>query len=171
MSLIDQSYFEWLVSQITIPERNRHTFNELFLKLHHTEFFFTVSGDDNRVQDAIDLRTQFKQQVGTNIKFNNYCSILEIIVALSRTLEFVDSGKASDWAWCLIENLKLQFYYDPWDRDQNERVTEILDRFVWRRYQRNGRGGLFPLVFAKEDQRKVELWYQLNAYINENSNL
>ena len=28
-------------------------------------------------------------------------------------------------------------------------------------------GGLFPLKFVKQDQRFVELWYQLNAYILE----
>ena len=37
-----------------------------------------------------------------------------------------------------------------------------------REYSDNGHGGLFPLKNPKKDQRKVEIWYQMTEYINEN---
>jgi hypothetical protein len=37
-----------------------------------------------------------------------------------------------------------------------------------RLYTTSGYGGLFPLEEPKEDQRKVEIWYQMMAYLGEN---
>jgi hypothetical protein len=28
-------------------------------------------------------------------------------------------------------------------------------------------GGFFPLTHPNDDQRKVEIWYQMNAYLDE----
>jgi hypothetical protein len=44
-------------------------------------------------------------------------------------------------------------------------VDEILERVIGRTYRPDGRGGFFPLRYAEKDQREVELWYQLNAYV------
>jgi hypothetical protein len=46
-------------------------------------------------------------------------------------------------------------------------IRERAERMVARGYDENGNGGLFPLKNPKEDQRKVEVWMQLNAYIIE----
>jgi hypothetical protein len=32
----------------------------------------------------------------------------------------------------------------------------------------NGTGGLFPLKMPKVNQRRVEIWYQMSAFIEEN---
>ena len=42
-----------------------------------------------------------------------------------------------------------------------------LDGFINRQYEANGEGGLFPLKGVCEDQREVEIWYQMNAYLYE----
>ncbi len=138
--------------------------------MHETEFFWTLSGDDNRVQDGMDLRVEFQHQFARGmpqLKFKPFVSILEVTIAVSRMLEFVAGGRAPEWAWKLIENLKLNHCYDRLTDDKVARVDDILEALVWRTYQSNGRGGYFPLIYPKEDQTKVEIWYQLNAYVNE----
>jgi hypothetical protein len=46
-------------------------------------------------------------------------------------------------------------------------VEEILYALIWRTYDPDGVGGFFPLAWPKEDQTKIEIWYQMNAYAKE----
>ena len=168
----DEPYYEWLISQIEFPINFRETFDELLHRLHETEFVWTISGDDNRIQDGKDLRTDFRYKFDMpndfpELEFKPFVSVLEIIIAVSRILEFVAGGQAPGWAWRLIDNLGLNHFYDPLDAEKISAVDEILATLIWRTYDRNGKGGFFPLLFPEEDQTKVEIWYQLNAYINE----
>jgi hypothetical protein len=168
----DEPYYEWLISQIEFPINFRETFDELLHRLHETEFVWTIPGDDNRVQDGKDLRTDFRYKVDMpndfpELEFKPFVSVLEIIIAVSRILEFVAGGQAPGWAWRLIDNLGLNHFYDPLDAEKISAVDETLATLIWRTYDRNGKGGFFPLLFPEEDQTKVEIWYQLNAYINE----
>ena len=48
-----------------------------------------------------------------------------------------------------------------------QEVDDVLETVIWRNYQANGHGGLFPLKNAKRDQTKVEIWYQLAAYLQQ----
>jgi hypothetical protein len=45
-------------------------------------------------------------------------------------------------------------------------VTEVIDRFINRKYEPNGKGGLFTIRNVKEDLRDVEIWYQMCWYLN-----
>lgn len=172
-NLNDQKYFEWLVAQIEIPEVNTHTYNELFVRMHETEFVWTVPGDDNRVQDARDLRPQFLEDMhagkALRKKFGSFVSVLEVLIALSRKVAFTAGGYPEFWAWQLIENLRLDKAYDPLTEGTMNKVDSILETLIWRTYQRDGKGGFFPLSpdWVGEDQNKVEIWHQMNAYVNE----
>jgi hypothetical protein len=44
-------------------------------------------------------------------------------------------------------------------------IDDILTRLIERTYKPNGEGGFFPLPQTDEDQTKVEIWYQMSAYI------
>lgn len=167
MNLVDQPYYEWLISQIHFPRNFNKTFDQLLDRLHRVEFVWIVDGDDNRIQDAKDLRTEFMRKYSFDLEFKSYVSVLEIIIAVSRILEFIAGGEAPDWAWRLIDNLRLNNYYDPLTKRKRREIDDILEAFIWRTYERNGQGGFFPLIFPEEDQTKVEIWYQLNAYVKE----
>lgn len=170
MTLIDKPYFEWLISQIEFPRTFKKTFDELLVNLHQVEFVWIIDGDDNRVQDARDLRLEFANKSADyfhELEFNSYVSVLEVIIAVSRILEFVAGGQAQGWAWRLMDNLGLNLFYDPLTKNKQNRLNEILENLIWRTYERNGRGGFFPLISPEEDQTKVEIWYQLNAYVKE----
>ena len=59
--------------------------------------------------------------------------------------------------------------YDPISKRKSIKIDDILDTLIWRTYEYDGIGGFFPLTNAEEDQTKVEIWYQMAAYINEHT--
>lgn len=162
MNPADYEYYEWLVSQIDIP--NDKTYKDLFELMHNYGFVWTVPNDDNRVQDGLDLRTEFLDGTRKHIEREGV-SMLEILVSLSRRVAFTAGGEAPKWAWRLLKNLRLTKSYDP--LADPSRVMDILEAVVWRTYRRDGYGGFFPLRDPHDDQTKVEIWYQLNAYVIE----
>lgn len=161
---VDYEYYQWLISEIAIP--GNKSYNDMFERMHNLEFVWIVPNDDNRVQDGLDLRVQFQNEVRDKVNLDGV-TILEVLVALSRRVAFTGGGDAPTWAWKLIKNLGLHKASDPLIGLKATRVEEILYDLVWRTYDRNGRGGFFPLKHSLEDQTKVEIWYQMNAYVNE----
>jgi hypothetical protein len=101
------------------------------------------------------------------------CSVLEMLIALSRWLFFeTDTGEPRDWFWHMIENLGLtadRCNDKIYDNLLREEIDSTLNRLIMRTYSPSGQGGLFPLSHERQDQRHVELWYQLNAYLLENN--
>lgn len=157
----DYDYYEWLISQIAIP--NGKSYTGLFEIMHNTEFFWTVPNDDNRIQDALDLRTHFLNGKNETINLAG-ATLLEILISLSQRVAFIASGSPRKWAWKLLKNLRLTQKSDPLTDEDIVRINNVLDALVWRTYQKDGRGGFFPLKFPEEDQTKVEIWYQMNKY-------
>jgi hypothetical protein len=139
-------------------------------RLYIKEFVWIVPNDDNRLEDGRDLRYEFIEQQGLQDVDDCWsrlgCSMLELLVGLSRRLAFEAEGEPCDWFWHLVENIGLVQYTDN-VRLPAAYIDEILDRVIFRTYRKNGQGGLFPLKRADEDQREIELWYQLSAYVLE----
>lgn len=163
-SQVDYDYFEWLISQVDI--RTNHTYTYVFERMHNLEFVWTVPNDDNRVQDAIDLRLEFLDHASGHLNLAG-ATLLEVLISVSRRCEFTAGGDAYLWAWRLLKNLGLTKIPDPVDDEGAQKIDDILYALVWRTYDYNGKGGFFPLKYPKEDQTKVEIWYQLNAYVME----
>lgn len=166
---LDDLYLSWLYDQVGgVRVRNKsRTYWDLFYQMYNKQFIWIVPNDDNRVQDGLDLRYEWllDSDIPQPPEWTNQgCSFLEMLVALSRRLAFEGEGHPSTWFWHLIDNLGL---HECTDRPKyNQRmVDEILDSVIWRTYEPNGRGGLFPLRYPKHDQRDVELWYQMSEYL------
>lgn len=164
MRTIDYEYYEWLISQIDFPKHNSYL--GLFERMHNFEFVWVVPRDDNRIQDAKELRQQFQDGASSSVDLDG-ATVLEIVVSLSRRLAFIGGGREEAWAWKLIKNLHLHKCTDPLNEFKTQRIDDILYALVWRTYERNGDGGFFPLKNPVEDQTKVEIWNQLNAYVIE----
>ena len=92
--------------------------------------------------------------------------MLEMLIGLSRRLSFEVERRPKWWFWHLLKNIGLENYSDDVPFTQQE-VDETLDAVIWRTYSPSGDGGLFPLDNPPTDQREVELWFQLNAYLLE----
>lgn len=169
---IDDAYLEWLYDQVgsvevTNPAR---TYWNILRQLYTKEFVWHVPNDDNRVEDGRDLRREFLEEQKILLQDPHWldlgCSMLELLIGLSRRLSFEAEGEPSEWFWHLMENIHLDKYNDRMRYDE-EKVDEILERIIWRTYKANGRGGLFPLERPAENQTRVELWYQMSAYLLE----
>lgn len=169
---LDDLYLEWLYSQVGSVKRTNPsaTYWKLLKLLFTKEFVWIVPNDDNRIEDGKDLRYEFLDELEIHTEDRDWlglgCSMLELFIGLSRRLAFDGDGLASDWFWELIDNLGLRSYNDR-AKIPEDQVDEILNRIIWRTYNYDGSGGLFPLKHAREDQRDVELWYQMNAYLIE----
>lgn len=174
---LDERYFKWLYGQVaSVKLKNpSRTYWSLLKALYTTEFVWLVPNDDNRLEDGRDLRYEFIDEVGVESPDPEWmafgCSLLEMLIGLSRRLVFEAEGKAgpSEWFWHMIENLGLGGFNDTYFKTERQMkyVEHVLTTVVWRHYGSDGHGGLFPLRKPHEDQRKVELWYQLSCYLSE----
>lgn len=170
---IEDVYFTWLTDRIDFDfgRSNGKTYVDLMHILHGTEFVWIVPNDDNRLEDAQALRNQFLDEAGItnpgNFLHHRPLSVLEVLLALSNRCAFNGGGTPPNWAWRLIENLELHNMSDPVTTRKKERIEDILETFIYRNYEPDGTGGLFPLTHPQEDQREVEIWYQMQQYLDE----
>ena len=136
-----------------------------------TEFVWFIPNDDNRIDDGRALRREFLYENGTHEHIGKEdfgpCSVLEVLIGISRRLAWLAGGAAEIWAWQLLDNLDLLRMSDPLSNRNLRKVDEILETLIWRTYSPDGTGGFFPLLHPEQDQTKVEIWYQMAAYINE----
>lgn len=159
----------------------KQTYSMLLEELHNTAFYSLIPNDENRCEDGTQLRENFLNEEGRQaLSFCDIgeCTMLEMLLALSFRLEFESmSGEwektPREWFWILVNNLGLSHCTNQTIEEVDERnvlddIDGILRRFLERGYERNGNGGLFPLKNAKKDQRRVEIWYQMSAYMLEN---
>lgn len=170
---LDELYFKWLYSQVENAKLKnpRGTYWRLLRVLHMKEFVWFVPNDDNRLEDGRQLRYDFVEEMHIHEADHHWmeigCSMLELLVAMAKRLEFEDGKEAGWWFGTMLRNIGLDDLNDATAWSEQD-VIDVLDTVIFRTYKPNGRGGLFPLRRPDTDQREVELWYQLNAYLLEN---
>lgn len=171
---LDELYMRWLYRQVASEHKRSllRSYWKLMRKLYTTEFVWFIANDDNRVEDGKALRTMFLDAEGVDADIVDAewleigCSFLEMLVALSHRLYFDTNTPARDWFWHMLTNLGLAMSNDKNPMEDDE-IDEILASVVFRTYEANGQGGLFPLRNPESDQREIEIWYQLSAYLGE----
>ena len=166
-------YFEWLCLEVGVGEDYWTMMGFLF----NREFTWSVANDDNRAADGIGLRDRFLAESGLGEEAYIYgpCSVLEMMVALAERMEtdiMYDpelGDRTAEWFWIMVTNLHLDRFDDgSIDQESGDKIRHILDVLVERSYFMNGTGGLFPLKKPTVNQRRVEIWYQMNSYLIEN---
>lgn len=168
---LDEMYFQWLYEQVRVTRRGSRTksYWSILRKLFTKEFVWIVPNDDNRVQDGRDLRYEFEESLGITADqewIDLGCSVLEMMIGVARRICF-ETGRDDRYCfWELMRNLDFAKFTDDKPIPEQE-VDEALDALVWRTYHPDGTGGLFPLTHPDHDQRLVEIWYQLQAYLLE----
>lgn len=173
---VNDNYFEWLYDYAC---GNRFSddisYRKLLTQLHSTEFRFIIAMDKNRYIDGLDLRQRFSIDQGFEDNYladciTGKCSVLEMMLALAIRCEetIMDDPRYGDrtgqWFWGMINSLGLGYMTDN-EFDEKE-FEFIINRFLDREYAPNGKGGLFTIKGIKKDLRKVEIWYQLNWYLD-----
>lgn len=181
---IKTDYFRWLCGLIEgITDDPRTSYRGLLYTLFAKDFYCFVANDANRSSDGIYLRQDYLESIGVNdeehhderVALNGPCRMLEMMVALAKRCEddiMYDPKKKDrtrDWFFVMIKNLGLDIYTDAnFNCESQEAINRVLDCVIERTYTEKGEGGLFPLKNPKRDQRKVEIWFQLAAWLDEN---
>lgn len=171
---INNEYFEWMYKKMFGESYSKElSYRKLLIHLHNVEFIFTIPKDQNRAEDGISLRYRFALINGYEDEYDYLdgpCSILEMMVALAIRCEenIMDDPNVGDrtgqWFWNMVVSLGLGHMTDiHYDR---RFVDEVLDKFLEREYEPNGKGGLFTIRNCGRDLRTVEIWYQLCWYLD-----
>ena len=172
-SSIKNEYFNWLTDFV-----HRNGFDELLEHLHFTKFRYSIERDQNRAKDGEGLRYRFAISRYSDDStdaivdiLRGQCSVLEMMVALAIRCEedFTDNpnvgDRTSQWFWSMVVSLGLGAMSDS--RIDHVLVDDVLNRFLDRDYEANGRGGLFTVRHCNYDMRNAEIWHQLCWYLDE----
>jgi hypothetical protein len=135
--------------------------------------------DTNRGNDGLQLRVDFQNEHGPWGSSTNRgpCSYLELLVGLAKRMSFLMHGEENShteyYFWRMIRNLDLTRCNDAkWNEMNGEFfVDDAVFRVNERCFCADGSGGLFPLRNYERDQRGVEIWYQMQAWLMENSDV
>lgn len=171
--MILNEYYNWLLNRIENPDRPIvREYTELLNALYCKRYEYRIARDSNRAIDGVDLRYEFGDIFGYSHHtidrwIYGQCSVLELMIALAARCENEISGNtdAHIWFWTMIESLNLEGmdnnHFEP------DYVDHALDDFMSGNYRKNGEGSLFTLKDTHRDMRKLELWYQMCAFLNE----
>lgn len=169
---LQHEYFEWIYSML-FGEDGSYT--RLLAELHRIPFRYSIPMDGNREADGINLRYRFGYELG----YEGYviakdldvlpCSVLEMMAALAVRCEEImertdNRNLTGEWFRNMLVSLGLADMNNA--RFDISMVYEIVSRFLDRGYSRNGKGGLFT-VARKCDMRTVEIWYQMQYWLDE----
>lgn len=166
-------YYEWLMSQVMYKDMKRagRDYSLLLECLHKAQFVPLLDKDRNRLDDGKYLRFIFGTESAYWDEIKGGCTFLEMLIGISIRInddifEIDDSASPARWFWMMMENCGLDKYTnDAWNEVE---VVDKIGDIINRCYEFDGNGGLFPLKNPKEDQRNVEIWYQMQSYILEN---
>ena len=176
---IQDAYFNWLCGLVHADGLD-HSFYRALDVLHSCIFHEIIKYDGNREGDGLKLRDEFalRQDFYTYEEIEDAlygrCTVLEMLIGLAKRIDEdvmyrPDESRMDRWFWEMFENLGLSDYPDEEWRDPMDEhsVERVVENFVERTFDYDGRGGLFPLREPKQDQRGVEIWYQMNSYLDE----
>lgn len=170
-------YVTWLSSRVDIYLTTGYI--RLMECLWDIPYVWQIDDDRNRAVDGNQLRTIYLQShkvVNRDqvFPFGDGCTVLEFLIALSGRCNDImyvpDKDQTGEFFWQIMSNLALDHCTDEsfgytWDVFY---VNECIGKILTRSYGTDGVGGLFPLRNPVEDQRNVPIWYQMNAFLNEN---
>lgn len=172
-------YFEWLFNLVCGKKYAKQiSYRKLLTHLHNIEFTYIIPMDVNRAEDGIDLRWRFVCSLETppdhyeNLlaDLDGPCSVFEMMVALAIRCEetIMDDpsigNRTGQWFWGMVVSLGLGGMADS--KFDRQFVDAIVSRFLSRKYEADGKGGLFTIRNCDRDLRDVEIWHQLCWYLD-----
>ena len=170
---VQMLYYDWLCAHIG---EKTGGYSKLLEYLYARDFTYIIPLDGNRAADGIDLRYNFGREksiadyIIASYLDHRPCSILEMMVALATRCEvhIMDNpeygNRTSQWFWEMVQNLGLSKMTDGRFRHGDD--ERIINRFLDREYGPDGSGGLFTVGSGHGDMRSVEIWYQMEWYLD-----
>jgi len=173
-------YFDWMCRKVCYfddgQDEDANPYDKLLRYLHSCTFVPIMEMDRNRRDDGIDMRYKFgyESDIEPEVIHDTVdvmpCSVFEMMVALSIRIEehIMTNDDIGDrtpkWFWSMIESLGLQHQTN--DNINYSYIAHTIQRFINRQYEPNGKGGLVTIPGCQEDLRDIEIWYQMQMYLN-----
>lgn len=171
---VKTGYFMWLVTEICDRQHAKVDYIPLLELLHAISFEIVIEMDTNRVEDGAFLREKWLDSEGIYeylYEFDDQkVSVLEVLVALADRLSFqignnvAETHGLSECFWELLQNLDLEKYSS--DNFKPLNIKEKVRIWMFRKFSKDGFGSPFPVKNVKFDQRKQQIWDQMQDYIS-----
>lgn len=166
--LIRECYLEEIAFEVA-PYR-------ILESLHRIPYRWSIAKDENRAEDGKAYRSKFLKTVKASREdidefLSMECSVLEMLIGLAIRIDFDyigDPGNPHPDMFFLemLRNLGIELNR----RSKPNRYQKKIDVWLDRQYRRDGVGGIFPVYSDPRDQRELETWEQMNAYLFQNYN-
>ena len=155
-------------------------YERILYVLDSTPFIWSIERDANRANMGLELKDDWFTSLSSikereDVYLSGFsltvASVFDVIYSLARSIDEIlydpNGNNTLKYLEELILNLYKSYDMDIFDADITDDSLQIpIFRFIDREYKYNGVGGLFPLDNPVDDQRDVELWYQMQAYIS-----
>lgn len=175
---IREDYFEWMHDLVCGDiYTGENSYRMLLEYLHGVEFTYSIRKDGNRASDGVDLRFRFADEYLPEYSYSDIvdlfpdpCSVLEMMIGLAIRCEetIMDDprygNRMGQWFWKMVVSLGLGAMTDR--RFDIRYVEEVIERFLAREYEPDGRGGLFRIRNCDCDLRDVEIWISMLWYLD-----
>lgn len=174
---VEKDYFEWMYDLVCEGRYEKpNSYRKLLTYLHSVEFTYRVKSDGDRAIDGVGLRRRFAlYNKGYYYDYvirslDGPCSLLEMMIALAIRCEesiMADpqvGDRTGQWFWKMINNLGLGGMVDY--RFDEQCVKDSVTRLLTRKYEPDGRGGLFTVRNCDRDLRRIGIWNQLLLYLD-----
>lgn len=177
MSFLVDDYVYYLYR---IVQNGGENHRKLCIELFKNRFFITRSApkrDIDREKDGLELRKEWSNDSLDGEFHIIPCTILEMIIGISKRMseQLMDEDgedKTAQYFWEIMENLGLTCMDDDnfgWDTGlAQKKIAKTCEILCKRQYNPDGTGGgMFPMPgLLGINQKKMEIWYQMQEYIN-----
>lgn len=168
-------YFNYLCALVKVESFPGHKYFSLCRVLYDRPFVVHIRRDNNRERDGYALRKRFEEDTGVHLGdyAPDWCTFFEFLVALAFRMNDVvydEENKYTPeyWFYELLKNLNfLKYEDDTVGSLEKYLIDATVDCVNARNFDYSGRGGLFPLLHPKGDQRRQEVAKQMSQYLFE----
>ena len=155
--MIGKDYIQWLYDNYGCPN---YTI-ELFEYLASKNYIWQMTLDANRAAAGLRLRDQFAYETGVyrSDVADGPCSVLEMLCALAEDV-YDNCGQRTPIFFlnAMLDNLGIVKNIDN--------ANYILDRWLNRDYEADGKGSIFYIPNCQVDLRRMDVWSQMKFYIS-----
>lgn len=172
-------YLQYLIWKCKLEKEKRMA--PVFEILNDIPFRYTLKRDENRLGDGLFLRNdkngfkipdEFMDDIDILEEFDTRSpSVMEVLVALAIRVDNEIIGDPADphpeeFFMEMIKNLGLDRLRKGCHKEHE--IIKIIQIWINREFESNGRGSPFPVRYDHRDQRDLEIWDQMNSYVCEN---
>lgn len=173
-------YIEWIaIAKLKFDYNEFSKYNALIWTLVDIPFDYSHPMDENRYNDGLGLRREFENLteyiLADEAGYKERCTVFEMMAALAARCEnqimrdVALGDRSKTWFLEMCKNLDiLQWDFDHLQYSYKDDIKQKVYIWLSRKYEKDGKGSPFPLKNAQENQRNVQIWGQMNAYLMEN---